>query len=208
MREEEAVAWAEEHYPHRIATLHRLHSLVEQEAGRQNLIAPSTIATMWSRHIVDSAQLLSFAPQLAEAWLDVGTGAGFPGLVVACLRQESAVLVEPRKRRAEFLRYAADALGLGNVRVEPRKVEQVSNAPVSIISARAVASLDALFRSSAHLCDESTTYILPKGASGGPEVEATRSTWHGVFHVKHSITDPSSVIVVANGVTLACTASR
>jgi 16S rRNA (guanine527-N7)-methyltransferase len=178
-----------------------LAALVIAEAQRQNLIAPSTLDTIWARHIVDSAQLLSFAVEAAGQWLDIGTGAGFPGLVVAALTDRLVHLVEPRRRRAEFLQSAVDSLGIDDrVTVVASKVEAVSGAPSAVISARAVASLPDLFASGAHCGTVETLWILPKGRSAREEVATVRRTWHGVFHVEQSITDPDSLIVLAKGV--------
>ena len=177
-----------------------LARLVIDEAGRQNLIAPSTLDAIWSRHIVDSAQLIGFASDAEGDWLDIGTGAGFPGLVVAALTERRTILVEPRKRRAEFLQAAAESLGIADrVETVAGKVEIV-NEPVAVISARAVAQLSPLFTSAVQCSRRKTLWILPKGRSAREEVAVAQQTWHGVFHVEHSITDPESLIVLAKGV--------
>jgi 16S rRNA (guanine527-N7)-methyltransferase len=201
MTEEEARRWITERFGVSRETL--LAKLVEEvldEAGRQNLVSPGTIGAMWMRHVVDSAQLLALAGDGGGPWLDIGTGAGFPGLVVACLRDAPITLCEPRRRRAEFLERTAARLGLGGrVTVAACKVERLSGR-WPIISARAVASLGALFGAAAGVSDRETRWVLPKGRSAREEVEAARKTWHGSFHVEQSITDPESQIVVASDV--------
>jgi 16S rRNA (guanine527-N7)-methyltransferase len=199
--EEEAQGWVRSRFGDigvtRMATL---AGLVAQEAQRQNLIAPSTIATIWARHIVDSAQLIAFADPVQGDWLDIGTGAGFPGLVIAALTDRYVYLVEPRRRRADFLGEAAAALGIGErVTVRANKVEAVM-AHGAVISARAVATLDALFLAASHCSTSETLWLLPKGRSAREEVASARRTWHGVFHVEQSVTDPDSLIVLAKGV--------
>jgi 16S rRNA (guanine527-N7)-methyltransferase len=201
MTEDEAKGWIRERFgvegEGRMAELARL---VIDEATRQNLIAPSTLDAIWSRHIVDSAQLIGFAAETPGDWLDIGTGAGFPGMVVAALTERRAILVEPRKRRAQFLEIAAGALGISNrVTVVARKVEAVAE-PVAVISARAVAQLGALFASALQCSRRKTLWILPKGRTAREEVAVAQQTWHGVFHVEHSITDPESLIVLGKGV--------
>jgi 16S rRNA (guanine527-N7)-methyltransferase len=201
MTEEEAKTWIHDRFGAAgEARMTELARLVIDEAGRQNLIAPSTLDAIWARHIVDSAQLIALASEAEGDWLDIGTGAGFPGLVVAALTERRTILVEPRKRRVEFLQAAADSLSIAHhVEVIAGKVEAI-NEPVAVISARAVAQLSALFGSAVQCSRRKTLWILPKGRTAREEVAVAEQTWHGVFHVEHSITDPESLIVLAKGV--------
>ena len=201
MTEDQARRWIIDRFGvSRETRLARLVEAVLQESTRQNLISPNTVGTIWERHVVDSAQLLFLAGGRSGEWLDIGTGAGFPGLVIACLRPEPITLCEPRKRRTDFLAATADLLGISEqVTVESCKVERLSGVR-SIISARAVASLDVLFAAGAAVSDRGTLWLLPKGRSAREEVEAARKTWHGSFHVEQSITDPDSHIVIATDV--------
>ena len=177
-----------------------LAGLVAGGAVSQNLVAPSTLATMWSRHIVDSAQLIGFAAEAEGDWLDIGTGAGFPGLVVAALTDRAVTLVEPRRRRAAYLSEAAETLGVASqVTVVAAKVEGVTMS-AAVISARAVSALTLLFGSAIQCSRRKTLWILPKGQSAREEIATAQQTWHGVFHVEHSVTDPNSLIVLAKGV--------
>jgi len=200
--EDEAKAWIAER--HGDAAVDRLGVLVDHvvtETRLQNLIAPSTVDHIWDRHIVDSAQLLTHAPD-AGHWLDVGSGAGFPGIVLAILGTYQISLVEPRRRRATFLSDVVRALDLDAARVQVHcaRVEAVA-VPADVITARAVASLDNLFDWCARSATINTRWILPKGKSALEEVASAQKTWHGMFHVEHSITDPTSMIVLASGVT-------
>lgn len=200
MTEDEARRWLADRFGvSRETLLARLVEEVRVEAAQQNLIAPSTLGAIWARHVVDSAQLLFLAGARGGDWLDIGTGAGFPGMVIACLRDAPITLCEPRRRRAEFLARIAARLGLSHVAVAACKAERLSGVR-QIISARAVASLDILFTAAAGVSDRETRWVLPKGRSAREEVEAARKTWHGSFHVEQSITDPHSHIVVASGV--------
>ena len=201
MTEDEARGWIAERFGREgEARMADLAQLVIDEASRQNLIAPSTLSAIWERHIVDSAQLIELAKESPGDWLDIGTGAGFPGLVVAALTDRPTILVEPRRRRAEFLRVAAGALGLSNrVDVIAGKVEAIAR-PVAVISARAVAPLGGLFEAAMQCSRRKTLWILPKGRTAREEVAVAQQTWHGVFHVEHSITDAESLIVLAKGV--------
>lgn len=201
MTEDEARAWVKERFDGAaIARLEALAALVIDESERQNLIGPSTLGTLWSRHIVDSLQLLPLATDPDGAWIDIGTGAGFPGLAVAAAQpSRDMTLVEPRRLRAEYLRRGAALLGLDRVTVIQDKVERVAR-PAAILSARAVANIDRLFASAIQCADKNTVWLLPKGKSAREEVAQARGKWHGMFHVEHSLTDPESRIVVATGV--------
>ena len=176
-------------------------SLLRDENERQNLIARSTLADLWTRHILDSEQLLGWAaPHGSASWLDIGSGAGLPGIVIAILQDGPVTLVEPRRKRAEFLSEASQRLGLTNVKVLQRKIEQVTGEKADYITARAVASLPALLAASIHCAHKDSVFILPKGRSAHSEVEAARGAWHGAFHVEQSVTDPGSHIVIAREV--------
>ncbi|MEZ0496295.1 16S rRNA (guanine(527)-N(7))-methyltransferase RsmG [Sphingomonas sp. IW22] len=176
-------------------------ALLVAESERQNLIARSTLTEVWQRHVLDSAQLVPLAEQAGEgAWHDVGTGAGLPGLVVAILQSRPVVLIEPRRKRVEFLSAVVDQLGL-NATTYLGKAESLRTLePAAVISARAVASLDDLFASSAHLSAPQTLWLLPKGKSGESELVDARRTWQGVFHVEQSLTASESGIIVAKKV--------
>lgn len=202
MTEDDARSWVSTRYGEEVATrLATFGRMVADENASQNLIAPSTIERMWSRHMLDSAQLVALAPEDIATWIDVGTGAGFPGIVAAVLLPRALItLVEPRRRRVEFLTRAAEDLALDNVTIMQAKVERVVATPADVISARAVASSEMLIDLTAHLRAKSTRYILPRGRSGHDEVESLRRRWQGLFHVEQSLTDPDSTIIIASGI--------
>ena len=204
MTEDDARAWiAVRHGPVGITAMEQIADLVAQENARQNLVAPSTLSMMWTRHLVDSAQLLQFADAESAAgpWIDIGSGAGFPGLVIAALTDRTVYLVEPRRKRAAFLEEAAERLGVaGHVRVVAAPIQSLSGVMASVISARAVAPLTDLFAWAAACSSIRTQWILPKGQSAREDVATACETWHGVFHVEHSVTDAKSLIVLASKV--------
>nr|WP_294811830.1 16S rRNA (guanine(527)-N(7))-methyltransferase RsmG [uncultured Sphingomonas sp.] len=203
MTEDEAGAWIRERFGvSRETQLDRYAALLRAEAANQNLIAASTLDTLWARHFVDSAQLVPLASDASRGtWLDVGSGAGLPGLVAAILLDRPVVLVEPRTRRVEFLRHVVSELRLPRVTVQQSKVESYRPTNrAAIVSARAVAELSQLLASTAHCTDSSTIWLLPKGQNAQSEVVAAQTKWQGVFHVEPSITQPDSGIVVARGV--------
>jgi 16S rRNA (guanine527-N7)-methyltransferase len=179
--------------------LARLKLLVLAESRHQNLISEGSIAAFDDRHIADSLQLLPFLP--SGVIVDIGSGGGFPGLVLGCMRADPCHLVEPRAKRAAFLDSAALALGLSeHVHVHACRVERLLLPSVAAITARAVASLDRLFAMAAHIADENTRWVLPKGRSAASELEEARKTWQGSFRLVASQTDAEAAIVIAEGV--------
>lgn len=202
MTEEDARDWVVARFGEPAARrLDRFGALVIAENERQNLIAPATTAQLWSRHLLDSAQLLVLAERSGE-WLDIGTGAGFPGMVIAVLSQHQVTMVEPRGRRVDFLTAAAAELGLVNAVVVRGRAETLPPRHYDVITARAVASLADLLVMTRHLRASATRLILPRGRGAAGEIDLARSHWQGVFHVEHSITDPESLIVIADGVSI------
>lgn len=185
-------------------TLERLEGfaqLLEAENSRQNLVSAASLSSLWSRHILDSAQLLRLAPSEAHAWLDLGSGAGFPGLIVAALSSAHVTLVEARKLRAEFLHRAADLLGVGDrVEILCARAEKVPARPFDAISARAFAPLDRLLALGSRFSTDKTVWILPKGRNAQTELAAAESSWQGEFRLEPSLTDPDAQIIVASGV--------
>ncbi|GAA0736792.1 16S rRNA (guanine(527)-N(7))-methyltransferase RsmG [Sphingomonas japonica] len=202
MTEDEARAWVREHYGvSRETRLANFAELVVQENERQNLVSPASVREMWSRHLVDSAQLERLGHRDDPGlWIDIGSGAGFPGLVVALLTDRPVLLAEPRRRRAEFLATAAGIMGCQNVEVLQSKIEAVPARTAVTISARAVAAIPSLFKAAIHLANDDTVWVFPKGRNAEIEVAEARGAWHGTFHVEQSITQPNSAIVIATGV--------
>ena len=184
-------------------TLGRLEAyadLLRDEATRQNLISARTIDTLWARHILDSAQLVQFEPHAGASWIDIGSGAGLPGVVVACLVRGPVTLVEPRRLRTEFLRHVIEALDLTDrVEVRQENVERTAGT-FDVISARAVTNLSNLLEISQHLSTGKTVWALPKGKGALRELAEAKRAWQGVFHVERSATDDDSYIIVGTGV--------
>jgi 16S rRNA (guanine527-N7)-methyltransferase len=178
-----------------MAKLEQFVELLLTESEQQNLIATSTIGSIWERHIIDSAQLCSLAPRQGK-WLDIGAGAGLPGIVIAILTLQPILLVEPRRLRADFLKRCVAELELTHASVECSKVERVTGS-FDIVTARAVASLDRLFGMAHHLSHAGTHWVLPKGRSGAKELADVRRSWQGEFRIERSATDPDGVIVLA-----------
>lgn len=185
-------------------TMERLEAFVAflaDENERQNLVSRGTLKTVWSRHILDSAQLLRFSPKPEVSWLDLGTGAGFPGLIVGLLHKGPVTLVEERKKRAQFLVEAAEILHISDrVSIHCTRAERFESQPFDVISARAFAPLDRLFDLSHSFSTAKTRWILPKGRNAASELEAAKASWHGEFRLEQSLTDADAQIIVAEGV--------
>lgn len=201
MTEEDARRWVRDRFGvPRETLLARYVDAVLAEVPHQNLVSASSIREIWNRHIVDSAQLITLADRAPGRWIDIGSGAGFPGLVVGILSDRPVDLIEPRRKRAAFLEATIRSLGLNDrITVVCSRAEHYCSA-AAVISARAVAALPELLTAGAHLSTANTLWILPKGPRANEEVVAAQQTWHGMFHVEQSISDPQSLIITAKGV--------
>jgi len=175
-------------------------AFLNEEATRQNLVSRGTLDALWERHLLDSAQLIRFESRPGASWVDIGSGAGLPGLVIAILSEGPVTLIEPRRLRAEFLSRAVRALGLGGrVTVFPGKAENATG-QFDMITARAVASLDRLLGLSTHLSTGKTLWVLPKGRSAQSELAEARKRWHCEAQIVASLTDPDAGILLVRGV--------
>jgi len=204
MTEEEARAWLEARNVSRetFGQIEAFLSYLREEAARQNLIAASTLDALWARHVVDSAQLLDHAAEGWGTWLDLGSGAGFPGLIVAIVGSGRVTMIESRTKRVTFLREAAQVAGVADrVEVIGSRVETAPRRRYDVISARAFAPLPKLLDLAQPFTDKSTRFVLPKGRSAPEELAAARASWQGTFRLVPSITDPEAAIIVADGVT-------
>ena len=200
--EEGARAWIGEAFaptPRQWERLDRFAAMLVAENAQQNLIAASTIPTLWVRHIADSAQLLSLDRDNEGLWIDLGSGPGLPGLVVAILRDRPMLLVESRKRRCDFLRAVVAGLDLQHVEIAEAPLERIETRRASTISARAFAPLDRLITLSTRFSTESTRWLLPKGRNAVKELALLPEAWQRMFHVEQSRTDAESRILVGVG---------
>ena len=181
--------------------LEKLSRFLREENDRQNLVSRSSLDDIWIRHFADSAQLLDHVPRETSAtWLDLGSGAGFPGLVISILQPDrNIVLVESRRKRVEWLETMTSTLDLPNCSVEGSRLELVESFPAGVISARAFAPLPKLLRLSARFSTGGTRWVLPKGRSATQEVEELSPKLKQMFHVQQSMTDTDAGIVVGHG---------
>ena len=166
----------------------------------QNLISAASMDSIWQRHILDSAQLARFEPAPGASWLDIGSGAGLPGIVIALLVAGPVTLVEPRRLRATFLDETAAALGLGGrVAVRCAKIEKIAGS-FDVITARAVAPLGRLLGMAHHLAHDATIWALPKGRSANMELVEARRSWQCAARSVTSFTDPDARILLLSDV--------
>ena len=201
MSEDTAKQWLTDHLNVSRETFSALEAyiaLLTDEMTRQNLIAPSTAPHIWARHIVDSAQLLLHTDrERTGPWLDLGSGAGLPGLVIALLTNRPVLMVESRRLRSDFLARCITELGLSSrVAVEAGKVESMAPMTADVISARAFAPLPKLLTLAARFADENTRWVLPKGANAAIELEEARRHWVAHFQIRPSVTSADSGILV------------
>ena len=183
-----------------IERLEMLAAMLRAENERQNLISAASMDQLWQRHIADSLQLLQHVPRETEVWLDLGTGAGFPGLAVALARPEIGMrLVESRRRRTDWLQSVIDAADLAQCQIFQSRLENVETFPAGVISARAFAPLERLLRLSARFSTPDTVWLLPKGRAAVQELQEQPKRVAALFHVEQSCTDPASGILIGRG---------
>lgn len=201
MDEDEGKAWLTTLNVSRetLARLDQFVALLRAANSHQNLVSANSLDHVYARHIVDSAQLWRLAPS-ARSWLDLGSGAGLPGLVLAILSDAPVILVESRRLRIEWLHHAVALLHLTNVRIEASRLELVERFTAGVITARAFAPLPRLLSLAHRFSAAETQWILPKGRSAAEELASVATTWHGRFDMVPSVTDPKSAIIIAQDV--------
>ena len=187
-----------------LARLDRFTRLLLQWQKTTNLIGAATIPHLWTRHIADSLQLLALAPS-ARVWLDLGSGGGFPGLVIACAlageRGATVHLIESNAKKAAFLREAVRELDLRAV-VHGERIEHFSlpmGAHVDVITARALAPLSVLFGYVALLLKTGAQALLLKGQDVEAELTEAAKYWTIKADLIPSKTSPEGRIVVLRG---------
>jgi 16S rRNA (guanine527-N7)-methyltransferase len=187
-----------------IGRLEHLIVLLEKWNPTINLVARSTLADSWSRHIIDSAQIYSLAPRITRHWADLGSGGGFPGLVIAILADElqpsmKVTLIEADKRKATFLRQASQSLGI-SASVLPLRIESVQPLDADVVSARALAPLRSLCGFAKLHCGVNGVALFLKGANHASEIAEAERLWAMDLVIHPSATDPRSVILELKGV--------
>ena len=177
-----------------LARLEAYAELLTRWSARINLIGRDTIADLWRRHILDSAQLRAFVPDRARNMIDLGSGAGLPGLVLAIIGVPGVELLEADSRKCAFLREAAritEAL----VTLRPCRIEAVSPHPVDFVTARACAPLDRLLGLAQPFLAPDSECLFLKGERVGEELTLARKRWTMTQSLHQSRSDPRGVVL-------------
>lgn len=175
---------------------------VERWTKRINLIGKATVDDLWSRHILDSAQIYRLISRPVDHWLDLGSGGGFPAIVCSLLSRDQKAatrftLVESDKRKAAFLSTVVRELNL-SVTVKSERIESLACQCADVVSARALAPLEQLLGYSAPHIVPGALLLFPKGAGALDEIHAARRTWRFTHETHQSITNASARIILCS----------
>lgn len=190
-----------------ISRLDAYEALLRKWNPAINLVSPATLAGVWERHFLDSAQLFSIGALAHGRWVDLGSGGGFPGLVVAILALEKCpelevLLVESDKRKSAFLSTVARELSL-NVTVLAERIEAIPALRANVVSARALAPLDKLLGfANRHLSPDGLA-IFPKGAGWRQELATAQESWSFKYQMSPSETESEAAILTITEVSRA-----
>lgn len=185
-------------------TLKAYEALVRRWNPAINLVSKSSLPDLWERHVADSAQVYSACPASAAKWVDLGSGGGFPGLVVAILARElkpelQVELVESDSRKATFLRQAAQILDLV-VSVRNERIESLDPLDADVLSARALAALPELLAYAEKHLRSGGIAVFPKGARHLEEVNQAHKSWDFDVDTQPSLSDGSAAILVIRNI--------
>jgi 16S rRNA (guanine527-N7)-methyltransferase len=163
-----------------------------------NLVSKNSLPYLWQRHILDSAQLARYVPDTALSLVDLGSGAGFPGLVLSEMLRERAgfrtVLFEATGKKCRFLEAVAERLGL-EIEVRNARVETAQPEKFDVITARALAPLDELFAYTQRFFGDNSVALFNKGQNIGVELTNTHKSWKMDSYQHPSISDPRGIIL-------------
>lgn len=185
------------HFPVSRETLARLGAYAElltRWSARINLVGRDTLRDLWRRHILDSAQLQPLIPENTQSLIDLGSGAGFPGLVLAILGVPGVELVEADSRKSAFLREAARVTE-APVALRPCRIAAVPPHAVDVVTARALAPLDRLLDMARPFIGPGTICLFPKGERAAEELTLARKHWTMSASMHQSIADPQGVVL-------------
>lgn len=180
-------------------------ALLEKWNPRINLVAKSTLADLWERHFRDSLQVFHLLNRPVLHWADLGSGGGFPGLVVAIAAAETGTpaqitLVESDQRKATFLRTVLRETGV-KARVIAERIEQIQPLGADILSARALADLSTLLGFAERHLSPGGTCLFPKGKNWKSELQLAREAWHFSYEAIPSQTESQAVVLKIEGLT-------
>lgn len=175
-------------------TVEAFHDFLVEEGELRGLIGPREVARLWERHLLNSAAVVPFLPPEGVI-VDVGSGAGLPGVVVAAMRPRAhVILVEPMERRVTWLEDVVARTGLTNVEVRRARAQELDGAiEADAVTARAVASLDKLYRWTAPLVREGGTVVAMKGAKAAEELAAAAKVMRSVGLVDGQVHEATTI---------------
>ena len=186
-----------------LARLMEMDRVLTEWSARHNLIARSTIEARWFRHYLDSAQIVPLLPGGLRRLVDLGSGGGFPGLVLAAMLAEKDVhvtLIEATGKKAAFLRAAGDAMGLSNLEVIPARIEAIRlPAAPDAVTARALARLPQLLGYVHGIQGKNTRALLLKGQDVEAELTEAAKSWHMNVKRHRSLTSPDATLLEITG---------
>lgn len=170
------------------------HAFLVEEGELRGLVGPREVSRLWERHLLNSAAVVPFLPETGTI-VDVGSGAGLPGIVVAAMRPRAdVVLVEPMERRVTWLHDVVDRTGLTNVEIRRARAQELDGAlEADAVTARAVAALDRLYRWTAPLVREGGRVIAMKGARAEDELRAAAKVMRAVGLVDGQVHEATTI---------------
>ncbi|MTI09306.1 16S rRNA (guanine(527)-N(7))-methyltransferase RsmG [Curvivirga aplysinae] len=179
--------------------LKQYDELLQKWQKKINLVGPATMPDRWRRHFLDSAQLLPLIPEYAKIHVDMGSGAGFPGLVLAIMTGMEVHLIESDLRKCLFMREVVRVTG-ANVTVHNKRIEKITDIKADVISARALASLSKLLDYANSFLKKDTLCVFPKGKRFEEELTELKYVWYIKEHRVTSVTDDEGVVLVIRGI--------
>lgn len=187
-------------------TIHRLSAykaMLEDWNSRFNLVSESTLPHIWTRHFLDSAQLMPFIPESAAVLADMGAGAGFPGLVLAILAQGQGRdlkvhAIESTGKKAAFLQAVIDELKLNAV-VRNERIEDIKDLKADVVTARALKPLPELLKYANRLINKDSVCLFLKGKSAAEELTEARKYWTFDAEIRQSVSDDSGSVLALRG---------
>jgi 16S rRNA (guanine527-N7)-methyltransferase len=172
-------------------------ALLAKWQAKINLVGPATLPDLWRRHFLDSAQLLPLLGAFQGTLADLGSGAGFPGLVLAVMTDWRVHLIDSDQRKCAFLRQVALDCGvLDRTTIHAKRIEQAAGIAADVVTARACAPLDELLKLAAPIVGEAGKCLLLKGAQVEEELTQAQRHWTMRLERRGSITDPAGSILV------------
>ena len=164
-----------------------------------NLVGAATLADPWRRHFLDCAQLAARIPAGAARLVDLGSGAGFPGMVLAMLGVRGVDLIESDLRKAQFLREVARATGT-SIGIHAERIERMPSWPADVITARALAPLPRLLVLAERVWTSDSVCLFLKGRSGAHELTEARATWHMEAEMFPSLSETTGTVLQLRGI--------